>query len=181
MEAVRSLYAKRGREQSWKWAAQQTPTRLARKRGTCRRFAVLGVLRVLSAGVPTSDGLVTSKWKQHRVSSRGNEGSRFVASAYTPTRFLLRRNDTLYARRALNIGATQGRLALLPGIRGRIGIEWVRDRFHEEILEIVLVEHLVDFDCTVDGIPGRVPVRIACRRVDGVRGIDRIRSVRVCH
>jgi hypothetical protein len=61
---------------------------------------------------------------------------------------------------------------------GRVGIERVRGRFHEEILEIILVEHLVDVDCTVDGIPGRVPVRITCR---GVRGIDRIRSVRVCH
>src|SRR5215211_257679 len=49
MEGVRSQYAKRGREQSRKRAAQQTPTRLARKRGTCRRFAVCAPLRLALA------------------------------------------------------------------------------------------------------------------------------------
>jgi len=82
---------------------------------------------------------------------------------------------------ALDIGTGQGRLSLLGGIRGRVGFERIRDRLNEEILEIILIEHLVDVDCTVDGIPGRVPVGIACRSVNGVRGIGCILAVRVCH
>jgi hypothetical protein len=74
-----------------------------------------------------------------------------------------------------------GRLELRRDIRGRIGIEWIRYRLHEETVQVVFVEYVVDIDCTVNRIPGRVPVGIAVRVVDGVRGIDRFRSVRVCH
>ena len=76
-------------------------------------------------------------------------------------------------QRALHAGVGQEGLELLRDIPGGVGIEWIGNCFHEEILQVVLIEHLVHIDCAVDGIPGRVPVGIACRGVDGVDGVNR--------
>jgi hypothetical protein len=83
--------------------------------------------------------------------------------------------------RALSAGTDQGCFSLLCVITRCVGIEWIRDLLDEEILQIVLVEDLVDVDGPVDGIPGRVPIRIAWRGVGSVRGIGSVKTVRVCH
>jgi hypothetical protein len=66
-------------------------------------------------------------------------------------------------------------------VRCYVRIERIGDWLYEEILQIVLVEHIIDIDCPVEGVPGRVPVGIAFRGVAGIQCIGWIRSVRVCH
>ena len=94
-------------------------------------------------------GFLRTLWHPAKVQDESRRWSRWVASVET-----LRprgQDDTgcgVVVKTASwpggSIGSGTSPLFWRTGCR--LGVEWIRYRFHEEILEIVFVEHLIDVD-----------------------------------